>query len=102
MKHNVVRSVLTPLSAAVAVFDIAEGILALTRVCIPDVKFQGTPWSPPTCTSSPDAHWHSMDGWGPVMRLRSLSSSTRWATERNRCWDPTRRNGSPTPCTPPG
>jgi hypothetical protein len=42
MKHNVVRSVLTILLAAVAVFDIAEGILVLTGVCTPAVKYQGT------------------------------------------------------------
>lgn len=42
MKHNVVRSVLTTLLAAVAVFDIAYGILVLTRVFAPAVNFQGT------------------------------------------------------------
>ena len=42
MKHNVVRSVLTILLAAVAVFNIAEGILVLTRVRTPAVYYQGT------------------------------------------------------------
>ena len=42
MKHSVVRSVLTILLAAVAVFDIAEGILVLTRVRTPAVYYQGT------------------------------------------------------------
>jgi hypothetical protein len=48
MKHKVVLSVLTTLLAAVAVFDIAEGILVLTGVCLPDVKFQGTPFTDAT------------------------------------------------------
>jgi hypothetical protein len=42
MKHNVVRSVLTILLAAVAVFDISYGILVLMGVCTPAVKYQGT------------------------------------------------------------
>src|SRR6266496_4099040 len=42
MKHKVVRSVLTILLAAVAVFDIAEGILVLTGVSTPAVTYQGT------------------------------------------------------------
>ena len=42
MKHKVVRSVLTILLAAVAVFDIAEGILVLTGVLTPAVQYQGT------------------------------------------------------------
>lgn len=42
MKHNGVRSVLMVLLAAVAVFDLTEGILVLTSVCAPDVNFQGT------------------------------------------------------------
>ena len=42
MKHSVVRSVLTILLAAVAVFNIAEGILVLTRVRTPAVYYQGT------------------------------------------------------------
>jgi PPOX class probable F420-dependent enzyme len=41
MKHNVVRSVLTILLAAVAVFDIAEAILVLTGVRTPAVHYQG-------------------------------------------------------------
>jgi hypothetical protein len=44
MKHHVVRSVLTILLAVVALFDIGEGILVLTGVCAPDIKFQGTPF----------------------------------------------------------
>ena len=42
MKHKVVRSMLTTLLAAVAVFDISYGILVLTRVCLPAVNFKGT------------------------------------------------------------
>ena len=42
MKHSVVRNVLTILLAAVAVFNIAEGILVLTRVRTPAVYYQGT------------------------------------------------------------
>ncbi|HEX6555618.1 MAG TPA: hypothetical protein VF026_22845 [Ktedonobacteraceae bacterium] len=37
-----------------------------------------------------------------AVRLRLPSSSTRWATGLSRCWEPTLRNSSPTPCTPPG
>src|SRR5690349_9523753 len=42
MKNNIVRGVLTILLAAVAVFDIAEGILVLTRICAPPAQYQGT------------------------------------------------------------
>jgi hypothetical protein len=42
MKPKVVRSVLTILLAAVAVFAIAEGILVLTGVRTPAVHYQGT------------------------------------------------------------
>jgi hypothetical protein len=39
MKHKVVRSMLTILLAAVAVFAIAEGILVLTGVRTPAVHY---------------------------------------------------------------
>ena len=42
MKHKVVRSVLTLLLAAVAVFAIAEGILVLAGVRVPAAQYQGT------------------------------------------------------------
>jgi hypothetical protein len=42
MKQKVVRSVLTILLVAVAVFNIAEGILLLTGVRTPAVHYQGT------------------------------------------------------------
>jgi hypothetical protein len=42
MKHKVVRSVLTILLAAVAVFDIAEAMLVLTGVRTPAAHYQGT------------------------------------------------------------
>ena len=57
---------------------------------------------PPTCTSSPGARRSSTDASARAMRLRFPSSSTRWARGLSRCWEPTRRNSSPTPCTPPG
>jgi hypothetical protein len=41
MKHTVVRSVLTLLLAAVAVFDIAQGMLVLTGLRTPAVEYQG-------------------------------------------------------------
>jgi hypothetical protein len=44
MKHKVSRSVLIILLAGVAVFDIAEGILVLTGVCVPPVNYHGTPF----------------------------------------------------------
>jgi hypothetical protein len=48
MKHKVLRSVLTILLAGVAVFSIAEGILILTRVCVPPVNYHGTPFADAT------------------------------------------------------
>src|SRR4029453_15126143 len=48
MKHNVVRSVLTILLAAVAVFDIAQGVLVLMGVRTPAVHYQGTLFSDAT------------------------------------------------------
>ena len=48
MKHNGVHSVLTILLAVAAVFAIGEGILVLTGVCAPDVRFQGTPFTDAT------------------------------------------------------
>ncbi len=45
MKHNVVRSILTILLAAVAVFDIGEGVLVLAGVYAPDVNLHGTPFT---------------------------------------------------------
>lgn len=44
MKHSVIRGVLATLLGAVAVFDIGEGILVLTKGSLPDVPFQGTPF----------------------------------------------------------
>jgi intracellular septation protein A len=48
MKHKVVRSVLTILLAAVAVFDIAEAMLVLTGVRTPAVYYQGTQFADAT------------------------------------------------------
>src|SRR5215212_8186893 len=48
MKHKLARSVLTILLAAVAVFDIAEGILVLTGVHTPSVQYQGKLFSDAT------------------------------------------------------
>ena len=49
MRHNAVRSVLTTLLGAVAVFDILYGILVLTRVItLTPVEFQGTPFTDAT------------------------------------------------------
>jgi hypothetical protein len=49
MRHNVVRSVLTALLGAVAVFDIVYGILVLTSVItLTPVEFQGTPFTDAT------------------------------------------------------
>ena len=42
MKHTVVRRLLAVLLAAVAVFDIAEGVLVLTGVCVPPAEYRGT------------------------------------------------------------
>ncbi len=42
MKHQIARRVLTILLAAVALFDVAEGVLVLTGVCAPPATYQGT------------------------------------------------------------
>lgn len=42
MDHKISRGVLVTLLAAVAVFDVAQGILVLTGVCAPPANYQGT------------------------------------------------------------
>jgi len=48
MKHKLARSVLTILLAAVAMFDIVEGILVLTAVWASPVNYHGTPYTDDT------------------------------------------------------